>query len=84
VLEAVRRLRRHPLLVQELRPDQLVQPPLQGPFIPQGNGLQRVIENSRPRVAPSWARAFAAAKRSNRAISKSCNVVGMALQKRGA
>jgi hypothetical protein len=52
MLEAIRRLRWQPLLVQELRLDQLVQPPLHGRFLPRCDGLQQRIGKLPPQRRP--------------------------------
>ena len=83
MLEDIRRLRWQPLLVQELRLHQLVQPALDGRLIPRRDGPQQLIGKFAPNVAPSCARPFTVARRSNRAISESCRVAGMASGGRG-
>ena len=52
MLEAVGRLRRQPLLVEELRRHQLVQPPSQGRPRPRGDGLQQLIGKLAPQGGP--------------------------------
>ena len=58
MLEAVRRLRRQPLLVEELRLHQLVQPTLQGALVPGGDGLQQVIGKLAPQRRPELRQAL--------------------------
>ena len=58
MLEAVRRLRRQPLLVQELRLHQLVQSPVQGVLVPRGDGLQQFIGKLAPQRRPELRQAL--------------------------
>jgi len=52
VLEAVGRLGRQTLLVQKLRLDQLVEPPLHGRLVPGGDRLQEFIGKLAPQGRP--------------------------------
>src|SRR5262245_5975641 len=52
MLEHVRRLWWQPLLVQELRLDQLLQPTVQGPFVPRRDRLQQFVGKLAPQGGP--------------------------------
>jgi hypothetical protein len=54
MFESVRRLRRQPLLVQELRLYQLVEPLSQGLLVPGVDGLQQGIGKLAPQGRPYW------------------------------
>ena len=58
MLEDIRRLWWEPPLVEELRLHQLVQPPLQGPLVPRGDGLQQVIGKLAPQCGPQLRQAL--------------------------
>jgi hypothetical protein len=58
MLEEVHRLRRQPPLVQELCLYQLVQPPLQGLFVPRGDGVQQGIGKLAPQRRPQLRQAL--------------------------
>ena len=58
MLEEIRRLWRQPPLVQQLRLHQLVQPPLQGLFVPGGDGVQQGIGKLAPQRRPELRQAL--------------------------
>ncbi len=78
MLEHVRRLWGHTSLCDQLGIDKLRERPLKRRLIQRRYSLHQVIAKVRPMTAPSCATSFAAARRSNRAISASCRVAGIA------
>jgi hypothetical protein len=58
MLEAVRRLWRQTLLIEELCLHQLLQPPLQGALVPRRNGLQQGIGKLAPERRPELCEAL--------------------------
>ena len=58
MLKEIRRLRRQPLLVQELRLHQLLQPPPQGALVPRRDGLQQLIGKLAPQRGPELRQAL--------------------------
>ena len=78
MLEDIRRLRRQPPLVEQLRLHELRRPCCNVLLVQGRHGLQQLIGKLPPSVAPSCATAFAVASRSSRAISESCSVAGIA------
>jgi hypothetical protein len=58
VLEAIRRLRRQPLLIQEFRVDELLQPSPQGGLVPGRDGVQQLIGKRAPEHSPELRQAL--------------------------
>ena len=78
MLEGVGRLGRRATAEDQLRADQLLKGITQLVRDIGATAASRSWENSRPITAPVWATSLTGARRSRRAISESCSVVGIA------